>query len=124
MMPASEAIWAFVAAHGSTIILCVVLMWLVFNWRESVGTARMYKMMLDMSGRWESTSDKHYERQHELIKDLFETTDKLRLEACKAHEDLMKSRSENDDLLKELHHLRKALWIEKNGPLGDDDVFF
>ena len=127
-----------ISNHASTLLLCLVLMWLVFNWREAVASTNVLNTMLDMSDNWRDVTDRCYQRNHELVKDLFETTDRLRLKENRLHEEPVKLRRENeevndwnqrqanekDDVMQELYQLRKALWIEKNGPLGDDVVLF
>jgi hypothetical protein len=128
----------FVVNYGSTILLCVVLMWLVMNWRDAVASSKVCKSMLDWSDRWKEVIDKRSDRDHDLVKGVFESLDKARLEATKLHEELRiwrsqneqlsdwnsRSVTENDDLRTELYESRKALWIERNGPLGNDDVLF
>jgi hypothetical protein len=127
-----------VSNHGSTIILCVVLMWLVLNWRDAVAIGKVYKSMLEVSDGWKAIIDKHGDLQHDLVKNAFESFDKARLELTTLHEELRMWRSqneelndwngnlvcENEQLRTELYESRRALWIERYGPLGNDDVFF
>jgi len=132
--------------HAPTILLCVVLMWLVSNWREGVHGAKMYESMLTMSdnwnAKWNATINERGERDHDLIKRLLADVEQLRSEKDKLFAELaeerrenevvvqdlvervQRSRGENDELVKELYEARKALWTEKNGPLSDDGMFF
>lgn len=124
------------------ILLCVVLMWLLFNWREAVTSAKTYETMLTRSdiwhANWNALTDKQGERDSELIKRFSDTAHSLHLEVNQLHEELRKARrdnelindwnqrltNENDELRSEIYESRKALWIERNGPPGGDDVFF
>jgi hypothetical protein len=88
----------FVFDHGSTILLCVVLMWLVLKWKDAEACTKIVQMSLDLSDRWRKLAEMDAERQHELTKGLIEKTDRLHSETTKLHEQLSKRQDEISSL--------------------------